>query len=293
MGIKVSAAELKSIIHEVETGLGDLLKSETAKLQKAAEASPEKAEESSPAESAPAESAPAEAAPAEAAPAESAPAEAAPEAAPAEGAPGELPHDEAQVLAEPDHDALCQELAAMPPEHIKAVYLAAKAVLMRGAQSAPAEAAPAPAVPPALGKEEMEMAEAAKKAEVGATKWEKGELKAEPANGGQMLGKSEAVALSKAQEEIDALKGQVAALVKVAELTVGLPRQKAITGVAFIPKGEDMSKAEKPALTRPEALKKLAEKARDQKLSKSDREAINSFTLNAKADLSAVQHLLQ
>lgn len=185
-----------------------------------------------------------------------------------------------------DPAALKEEYKALPPEELKAHYMAAKAALFElmggGAEgSAPAspDASPAPAAP-----------EASNTAAPGPTAPPpalKAEMKAPPATGslkdqapavpdaiekGPSLGKSERDA------EVEDLKQQVELLTKAMDLALHTPVRKAVTSVAYLPKTEDKPAENKP-LSKSDVQDKMRKALQSGKLTKSQRESLFSYTL--------------
>lgn len=302
--IKVSDTELTAILNELESDLGDLLGSAAGKLAKSREEDEGSAAGSAPAAasasaeggegSAPAPEASASAAPP--APEASAPAPEA-SAAPAPDAAAAPEADAGMEQGPVDPAALEAEYAKLPPEELKAHYLAAKAALFAvmggasagapagappdaSASAAPvppgASAAPAPsAVPP------PPPAPSAPAAGPSATPVDPTLGKAAmPSNPNGSLGKS----------EVDDLKAQVATMAKALSLLAGSPMRKAITDLSYVPKAGE----EKPAvkLTKGEVLGKLKEVTRNPSLQKSDRDLINRYCEGG-VDVSAIEHLLK
>lgn len=89
--------------------------------------------------------------------------------------------------------------------------------------------------------------------------------------------------LATKEEEVTAL---VSALQK---RFAKVPPQKSVTEVVAIRKSEE----EKPVLTREEITKVLSRKVKEPTLTKSDREAINSYYKTGSADITKIQHLLK
>lgn len=304
---KMKDSELKEILAEVEAEIGQLLKSESETLAKAkeedhsAEMSPApESSESASAAPAPEASTPAaeekpagESVPSDpgssAAPPAAGEMQAAPEAAPAhEETPGEI-HPAA------DPEALKAEYCKLSPEELKMHYLAAKAALfdLMGASDA---SAPAPAAPMAAP-----MASPTMKGEDGIVpyteKAEKEMMSQDEANGGEM-GKSEAKPegqdlkksedLSKAEDKIKEMEGQLEVLAKALESFLTTPVRKAVTSTSFVPKTEEAPKE----LTKSEVQEKLKEVTKRPDLKKSERDLINSYCYG-NVGVDKIQHLLK
>ena len=118
----------------------------------------------------------------------------------------------------------------------------------------------------------------------------KGEMKANPANGG---GKTSAIKLGKSEDnaEVADLKAQIAGLTKAVTILCAAPLRKAITTVVGLPAVAGQPK-DVSGLTKSEITARLSEKTRDPKLEKKDREAINGF-YDGRYDVSKIAHLLQ
>jgi len=180
------------------------------------------------------------------------------------------------------------EYAQLPPEDLKAHYIACKAALFAvmgagagdpgmdpgmdaGAPPAPAAAPPAP---PAASPSAPPTLKGEKSAEIG------------PPNGENPL--------NKAQAEIVVLKEQVekankgmSDLMTVVETVLGKPRRKAITGL-----GAAVAKSEqKTVLTREQVKAKLKTLVSSKPLNKSDRELVCRFDLGT-VSVEQVAHLL-
>ena len=115
----------------------------------------------------------------------------------------------------------------------------------------------------------------------------KGEMKASAANGG----KSMPVKKSENAEVAD-LKEQIAGLTKAVTILVGAPMRKAITTVAGLVPAGTKPATDVSSLSKSEISTRLSEKARDPKMEKKDREAINGF-YDGRYDVSKIAHLLQ
>jgi hypothetical protein len=273
--MKLKDSELKSILAEVETEIASLLKTEAAALKKAKE--DEEAEETSAPEASAEGSAPmaeASAPPDEgSAPEASAPEAPAPEASdPAAEAsapaPEEAPAPEASA-ADPaaeagpvDPEALKAEYVKLPPESLKAHYMAAKAALFElmgagggAAAPAPAPEASAPVAPPAPAPEE---------APVPAMKSEQ-ELK------------------------VADLEKQVELMAKALDIALGTPMRKAVTSVAHVPRTEEAAAVREP--TKAELKEQIRSALGSGKLTKSQKDQLFSYTLG-NIDFSQVKDLL-
>lgn len=300
--------ELMSILDELENDLGEYL--ESTKLAKAREedgsapadsASPEASAEPS------ADAPPASAEPS--APAPDASAAPSPEAPPA--SPEAAPEDPAADQGPIDPAALEAEYAKLPPEELKAHYLAAKAALFAvmgagagpdaGASAPPAGpegAAPAgpsappagPSAPPAGPPAGPEGAppmdpNMALKSEVPAGKNVEGV--SQSGNGGQKA----TVAKSEDDQKVKQLTESVERLQKALVKIVGQPLQKAVTAQTYVPKTGDVL-VEKKNLSKAEVTAKLSEVTRREDLKKSDRALVNRY-YEGSVGLEAIEHLLK
>lgn len=265
--------EIRQMMAEVQDSLSKALSSEHAKLSKAlpGEESEEAPADDSAPDAGPAASAPADAAP----PAPSAPAADA-SAAPPSDAPAEGSDPAADEL---DPEAIKAELAQMPIEHVKALYLASKEIVMAqmggdGSEQAPPAPAPAPVASPSPAPD----ASPALKAELPA------------ANGGDPA----PVAKSQKDTEIEELKKRVSefegitsGLLAVVETSLKVPSRKAITSVTELAKSTGPNVNQ---LSKSEIQSRLDRAART-KLAKSDRELINQFTVGM-INVDGIKHLL-
>lgn len=166
--MKLKDSEFAAILSEVEAEIGSLLKSEQEKLAKAAptDDSPAEDEGSAPAgdegalgaDAAPADEGSAPAGPEGSAPGDEASASAPPMDEGSAPAPDMQAQDPAADASAPADPAMLEaEYAKLPPEELKAHYMAAKAALFKlmgaGGDAAPAPDAGAPMAPPAPGAE--------------------------------------------------------------------------------------------------------------------------------------------
>lgn len=121
----------------------------------------------------------------------------------------------------------------------------------------------------------------------------KSQIPAHKGNGGQMKAGAR-MAKSEAELALDALvKSQnekIETLSKALELLLGQPQRKAVTGVDFFSKSE--TKPEARPLTKSEVTAKLTQVARNPKLTKADRDAINGYVAGS-LDFSAIEHLIK
>ena len=293
--------ELESILAEVEIEIAGLLKSQTSALRKAggdslseASASPEASAssaspeasasegsegsasaspEASASEGEPAPGAPEAAMQAPGAPAPEAPgAEGAPMDPSAQGAPADPNAQPGQEQADPA--ALEAQYEQMPPEMLKAHYLAAKSAIFK-LMGAGQEAAPAPEAPP--------MASPSAGAAPMPPPAMKAELKIDQKPNGGMIKKSE-------DDGMQELKAQVEVLTKALTMMAEQPVRRAVTGVSFVAKPEE--KPEAKTLSKSEITTKLAEKTADPKLAKSDRELVNGF-YDGRVSVAEITHLLK
>jgi hypothetical protein len=293
--LKVSDAELKGILHELETDLSKYLKdTQSAKLSKAREedGSPSPGFGGSPSAGGdPSASVAPSASPGAAAP-DASPMGASPEGAPPEGSEmppeegeGEMPPEEgAAPEGDPageqgiDPQALEAEYAQLPVEELKAHYLAAKSALFQKmGQGQPGAGAPQGAPPPAAGPAGAPPAGPPAGPPEGAPPAFKAEMPSE-GNGG--FNKSEA----------DDLRAQLAAMAKVVNLLAGSPVQKAVTGLTYMGKSEPVE--DKVVLSQQEVTAKLNVLTRDPSLKKSDRERITGY-YEGTVNVSAIADLLK
>lgn len=294
--------ELKAILAEVETEIGQILKSEEQKLAKADDGAgddtPPKEESSAP---------PAEASDA---PPADASASAASDSATPGAQPGEeqaLPpgQDAPEATAAPEGDdpgsagpmdpeALKGAYAELDDESLKAHYLAAKAALFDRMNGGAGDAASAGAPPPAAAPAPDASASAPPAMPPGPEMGKK-EMSEPKANGENPLHVKKSEAESKAEAKVEELEKMVDGLVKAVDLLTQTPLRKAVTAVAHLPKNEgegNGSKKDVADLSKAEVDAKLKEKVRDPKLSKSDRDLINSYCYG-NLKLEKIAHLLQ
>lgn len=277
MSIQFTNKELRAIVADVEQQLAALTGTQSGRLSKAAEESPE---ESAPAGDSMEGSAPADeegSAPPppdatgspggdEAPPAAEEGGEMGEGSAPAEPPAGDEAAEPAGAEGPIDPQHLMQAYMELPPEELKAHFEACKAAMesLMGGGGADAGAAPeasAPAAAPA-GAPAMEPA-----------------MKSEKS--------ADVVAL---QAQLDDLQKSLAARDELFDrLQKGIekiarPERKAVVGIGA---------AEAPVvLTKSEALKKLASIAANPRLSKADRERINDFTVGV-IGIDGVKDLLK
>lgn len=115
-----------------------------------------------------------------------------------------------------------------------------------------------------------------------------------------MMNKSENAELELAKSDAAAAKAKNAELEKnlagvqdfLTQLVKKVPQGKAITQYEQVAKSESVS-AEEKTLSKSEITSILMKKAAEPTLSKSDRDAINAFYLNAQPDLKTISHLLK
>lgn len=308
--IKFEKEQLDNMLASVASELTEMLKAESAQLAKGAkeDAPAEESEGSEGPAAPPAEESAAEGPPAEASapPAEASapPAEAsAPPAAaaPPPGAEASAPapgQDSGEIEPAPTVEALQAEYQKLDPEALKMHFLACKSALMaamgadQGAGAPPEASAPAGAPPPAPS---------ASPAHAPMAMGEKGGKKVVLGNEAGNGGKMEAGKLGKAEAEVADLKKQVAAqnealgnLSKAVE-TFLQPVRKSVKGVSdlrFVARTEEPKASPVGQLSKKEITAKLREKARDSKLSKSDKDLISSYAVGG-VDVSKIEHLLK
>lgn len=295
--LKVSDAELKGILHELETDLSKYLKdTQSAKLSKAREedGSPSPGLSGSPSADPSASVAPSagegaaapDASPMGASPEGAPPSEGGSEMPPEEAAEGEMPPEEgAPAEGDPaaeqgiDPQALEAEYAQLPIEELKAHYLAAKSALFQmmgqGQQGA---GAPPPAAGPSAGAPPMAPPAGPS---AGAPPAFKAEMPSDGNGKIEGFGKSEA----------DDLRAQLATMAKVVNLLAGQPVQKAVTGLTYMGKSEPVEDT-KVVLSQQEVTAKLNVLTRDPSLKKSDRERITGY-YEGTVNVSAIADLLK
>ncbi len=295
MSLEIDDDALKNILAEVGALVEPMLKSEVKNLNKAdgeeeeappAEASAPKEEDSPTEEStpAPAGGPPEQSAPPAGPPGGAPPMDAGPGGPPGADPSGGLPDDPA---------ALMDMMAQLPPEKLKAIYMASKQALlaMKGA-AGPGAAGPAspPAGPPGMGAGGPPPEQSGPPA--GAPPMPppamKGEMKASPGNG-SVAKKSE-----KDNEDLKALVktqgDQIALLTTAITKMVATPIRKAITNVSSLGKSESVPT--EINLSKKEVTEALSEKVRSQSLSKKDKEAVRKYYDQGCKDLGLVAHLL-
>ena len=328
MPINLSDTELSSILSEVEQELGIVLKNESTRLAKAKDGddgdSDDKGDSSGSAPPAASDSAPPGGDSASAAPPGTPPA--GPDAsAPPGAADGSAPPGDGSASADPaaeqsaqDPQALTAEYSQLDDQTLEMHYVACKAALMERlqGQSASASAGSPPGSPPASPSPAASPsappgsppASPSASAPPGPPPdlTQKGEMKAgkqmsehAAANGGkgsQMKKSEEVVAL----EAIVAEQGQmIEGLAKATELLLTTPQRKAVTSVAYMAKTESDAAPSTQAtdvmkLTKSDINAKLSEKAKDAKLSKSDRTLINQFCVGTPGvGVDKIAHLLK
>jgi hypothetical protein len=191
--------------------------------------------------------------------------------------------DEAVV----DPEAIKAELATMKPEHVEALYMAAKEVLFaHKAASAPAVSAmPAAATPPAASPDSPPPP--AMKMEMGSQE------KGPEANGGQVkagevIKSEDRVIIEELQKKLQETDALASGLLNIVEKVILVAPRKAVTSLSEIKKSE--TKVDLSSLSREEVRARLGQKARTN-LSKSDRELINHFEVGA-IGVDKVEHLL-
>lgn len=294
MSKPMTQEELQALVRQVQGELDVHLTAEQTRLSKAhpgeEDSSELPADESSTADASAPPSPEASGPPADASPDASAPPMDGPPDASAPPADASAAGPDAgggDPMADPgviDPAAIQAELAQMPPEHVKALYLACKAVIFAAMGGSPdasappapgpdASAPPMPAGPPAGPPD----ASPALKAETN------------PANGGKTT-----VAKSDKDEQIEVLTKKVAefegitsTLLTVVQKVISVPPRKAVAGVSELQKN---SAEDAKSLAKDEVNTRLNRAART-KLSKSDRELINQYSVGA-IDVSKVSHLL-
>ena len=199
---------------------------------------------------------------------------------PGGAAPGGMPPGGSPAGA-PGGDPLEAQLAAMPPDQLRHLYMVAKAALFQQLSSgqdpaaaagappaspSPAAASPAPGMPPPAMKAE---GDPDKLASDGKSKAPSASLK------------QDVFAAAKKSEdqgrEIADLKNQVQGLMKAVEIVLGQPMRKAITHISQVQKpAAAQVQAEIAGLSKSEITGKLKDLDYS-KLTKKDREVINGF----------------
>jgi hypothetical protein len=313
--LKVSDAELKSILNELETDLGQYLND--ARLAKAREedgsASPG-VSAGSPSASAGGGGSPSASASAggSAGPSASvAPSEGSgpPSDASAMGAgpaggeegmegmgedPGAEGMGEDPAAGGPvDPAALEAEYAKLPVEELKAHYLAAKsalfAVMGQGAGAGPEAGGAPPAGPEAGGAPPMGAGAPPPDMGGGAPPMGAGGPPAGGPPGGAPPMEEQPLAQSE-KDELDSMRQQLATMAKALGLLAGQPMQKGITGMTYVAKSE-LDGAPKANLSKAEITAKLNTVTRQSDLKKSDRDAINNYYETGSVD--GIVHLLK
>lgn len=277
--INLSDKEIDDILATVERSLEQAPQLSKSLKKDDEEAAEEKPEEK-PAEEAPA--APAQEAAAEEAPAEAADessreaAEAADESAEEAEAPAEAEEGEAALESESEDAPLSDEelqqiYGSMPAEELERHYMAIRQHLEQH-----------------MGDEAGGEEKAAEAAQAAAP--EQAAMKSEEAAKGQSIAKNESSAVVES-EEVKALKSEVEKLQKVAETAVKAvelvlqPSRKAVTGIEFIRKNEEMESKSSAN----EDFSKLSKADIDAKikqigpanLSKTERQTVNNFLLTS------------
>jgi hypothetical protein len=296
--------DLKQLLADVATEVEGLVKGEAEKLVKAApgeETSAEVQPDTSASSDASASSAPAgdasppagtDGPPAGDGDADDAPpadASASAGAPPADGASGDPMADASAV----DPAAIQAELAQMPIEHVRALYLAAKEVIFASlGQGAPDASAPPaapgadagapPAGPPAdASAPPAPDATPALKAEVGMTEHPE-------ANGENPL---HAVKKSEDAARIATLEASVGVLSKAVEVFLTTPMRKSVTSITEMPNTKPKT-ANVEAMSKSEIDAKLKDIVQRPDLKKSDREKISSFCLGF-SSVDQIAHLFE
>jgi DNA mismatch repair ATPase MutL len=149
-----------------------------------------------------------------------------------------------------------------------------------------------------FGEEEKEEEKKEEKKEDKKDKKESKKEKEEEVEKCGEMTKSETPVSTEDSEKVKAenaeLKKSIEQYSKVLELVKNkvlvAPKQKAITNLDYVKKSEE-EKAEEKTLSKNEVIAKLAIKARDINLNKSDREAINNYCVN-NASIDSIKHLL-
>lgn len=304
MSLEIDEAALDGILNQVSEELAPILKSEAQKLNKEESGSPEESSGSASGEGEASASGGGEDGPPGAdASAGAPPADASASAAPPAGPPGASPS--APPAASPsagmptDPAQMAQMVAQMPPEAVKALYLAAKQALFAAAPPAAPDMSAGPGAPPA-GPSAPPMAPPAgppPDASAGAPPMDpamgKGEFKASPGNGGKLaVKKSEAdpeiAELKKAlKEQGEALEAFAKAFTRMAST----PQRRAVTSVAALAKSEESNEEPKP-MSKSELNARLSEQIKSGKLEKKDKEAVRRFYDTGSTNVNLVKHLL-
>lgn len=220
-------------------------------------------------------------------------ASAAPAGPPAADAPPDAPPPDASAdpaapadgsAGPPDMEALKAEYSDLPVDELQMHYVAIKAALMAkmGSQSpdmgAEASASAPPSAPPVDPSASSSAPVPAMKGEMSAVK----------------PGLGSSASMAKSEQDMQLMSEKIEMLTKAMELVVGAPQRKSVKGVSelqFLSKGEEKLKKSE-GLSKAQIQEKLSEKARDPKLSKSDKNAIVAFTIGTDLDLAKVEHLL-
>lgn len=181
--------------------------------------------------------------------------------------------EEVEEVEDKDRDQLCAEYLAMDDDKLISHYVAMNHALAIKMQHEAHE------------EEEEELAEETvmadpmmKKVNMGMKKFSMGMKKKTMKKTGKMMMKSEmSIKEVDMQKQIQELEGKIGSLTKSLEKLATVPQVKAISGDTFLAKSEV---APANLLTKAEVVAKLREKARDPKLSFSDRAKITQYTYN-------------
>jgi hypothetical protein len=313
MALEIDEAALDGILDQVSEELAPILKSEAQKLNKEESGPPEESSGSASASGEGSASAsgggeggppppPGADASAGAPPAD---ASASPAGAPPAGPPGASPSPAAPAASPSagmptDPAQMAQMVAQMPPEAVKALYLAAKQALFAAQPPAAPDMSAAPGAPPAdasAGAPPMAPPPAAGPS-AGAPPMDptmgKGEMKASPGNGGKLAVKKsekdpEVAELRKVvAEQGQQLETLAAAFIK----NLSTPQRRAVTSVAHLAKSEDTASNQPKPMTKSELNSSLSEKIKSGKLEKKDKEAIRRFYDTGSTNVNLVKHLL-
>lgn len=304
--IKFNKEQLDEMLAAVAVDITEMLKNESAALTKGAkDDAPAEESEGSEGPAAPEASAPEAsgppAGPEASAPEAGPPAEVAPPAGPEASAPAPAP-GQGEIEPAPTVEQLQAEYSQLDPEQLKMHYLACKGALLAsmGGGAGPEASAPAgppapPAGPPAgpeASAPPMAMGEkSGKQVVLGDAKGNGGKIEAGKMSKSEIEKDEKIAKLEKSQaDQTEA----VAQLAKVIE-TVLQPVRKSVKGISdvrFVARTEEPKVSPVSSLTKKEVTAKLREKARDIKLSKSDKDLISSYTVGG-VDISKIEHLLK
>jgi hypothetical protein len=324
--LEIDDEALNSILDEVSKELVPVLKTEAARLAKAADGDgPPPKEESSGGDDAPQEESgpPSPSPEASASPAGGPPPpgpEASASAPPPPGAgappPGAAPGAEAGGMPT-DPQQLAAMLAPLPLEQKKAIYMALKEQLFQAQAQGPAGAGaggpppPGAGAPPAMPPPGPEASASAPpppgaggppmpppmgKGETAASPLKSNDTNGDDAAstknvGSGKMGKSESKETEELRKLVKSQGEDIALLTKAVKVMVNTPMRKAVTSINSFAKTEGGD--EPVSLTKKELTEKLSAHARNKDLKKTDREAITKFYDSGSTNVNLIAHLLK